>query len=190
MTDTKYWQEFYSTNNNNLECSDFCNFIMNYVKNKNIINVLDCGCGNGRDSYALSNVYKVDAVDNCGVLPTNRKNVFFVVDDFVICDKNKYDLIYSRFTFHSITNIQHNLFLDTIPANSYLVIETRSKAGENEPVFYGKTHYRNYTDMDYLKTILTLKKFEIIYIEENINFAKYKDENPLCIRVICKKSAF
>ena len=71
-----------------------------------------------------------------------------------------------------------------------MVIETRSKNGENDNVFHGKTHYRNYTDIDYLKNILTLKKFDIIYIEENINFAKYKNENPICIRVICKKSAF
>ena len=191
MINTKYWNEFYLTNkNNNLECSDFCNFIMNYFKNKNIINVLDCGCGNGRDSYILSNIYNVDAVDNCGVLPTNRNNVNFFADDFVTFNKNKYDLIYSRFTFHSITNEQHSIFLDTINVNSYLVIEARSKTDENKPVFYGKTHYRNYIDIDYLKTILTLKKFEIIYIEENINFAKYKDENPICIRVICKKLAF
>jgi hypothetical protein len=71
-----------------------------------------------------------------------------------------------------------------------LVIETRSNKSENENVFHGKTHYRNYTDIDYLKTILTLKKFEIIFIIEDRNFAKYKNENPICIRVICKKSAF
>ena len=87
------------------------------------------------------------------------------IDDFITMDKNKYDLIYSRFTFHSINNDQHISFLDTINVNSYLVIETRSKRGENDIVFHGKTHYRNYTDLDYLKTILTLAKFEIIYIQ-------------------------
>ena len=188
MDDTNYWQSFYSTNQN-IECSDFCNFVMNYVKNNNVLNVLDCGCGNGRDSYALSNRYNVAAVDNCGFLPTNRNNVNFFVDDFVSMDKNNYDLIYSRFTFHSITNEQHNIFLDTINDNSYLVIETRSKKGEDDDVVHGKTHYRNYTDLEYLKTILKSNRFEIIYIEEDINFAKYKNENPVCIRVICKKTS-
>ena len=98
-------------------------------------------------------------------------------------------MIYSRFTFHSITNEQHNIFLDTINDNSYLVIETRSKKGEDDDVVHGKTHYRNYTDLEYLKTILKSNRFEIIYIEEDINFAKYKNENPVCIRVICKKLA-
>jgi hypothetical protein len=191
MDDIKYWENFYSTDTI-IKCSDFCIFVMNYFihLNKNLLNVLDCGCGNGRDSYALSNIYNVDAVDNCGFLPTNRNNVKFYTDDFVTMNKNKYDLVYSRFTFHSITNEQHISFLDTIKDNCYLVIETRSKKSENDSVFHGKTHYRNYTDLEYLKTILTFKKFEIIYIMEDINLAKYKNENPICIRVICKKSAF
>jgi len=189
LNDKKYWETFYSTNHN-IDCSNFCIFVMDYFKDKNILNILDCGCGNGRDSNGLSNISNVDAVDNCGFLQTNRNNVKFYIDDFVTINKSKYDLIYSRFTFHSITNEQHISFLDTINVNSYLAIETRSKKGENDNVFHGKTHYRNYTDIDYLKTILTLKKFEIIFIMEDIDFAKYKIENPICIRVICKKSAF
>ena len=31
------------------------------------------------------------------------------------------------------------------------------------------------------------KSFQIIYINEGINMAIYKNENPICIRVICKK---
>ncbi len=189
MGDNKtYWNRFYKTNNN-ITSSDFCNFVIDYFKNKNILNIIDCGCGSGRDSYALSNIANVDAIDNCGFLPNNVNNVTFYNDDFVTINKSKYDLIYSRFTFHSITNEQHISFLDTINVNSYLAIEARSKKDENNYVFYGKTHYRNYIDIDYLKNILTLKNFEIIYIMEDINFAKYKDENPICIRVLCKKIA-
>lgn len=187
QNDKKYWERFYLSNTN-IECSDFCNFIIDYFKDKNIQTILDCGCGNGRDSFALTQISNVDAVDNCGFLPTNKNNVHFFTDDFVTVDKNKYELIYSRFTFHSITNEQHISFLDTINVNSYLVIETRSTKGENDDVFHGKSHYRNYTDIDYLKNILSLKKFEIIFINEDINFAKYKNENPVCIRVICKKT--
>lgn len=188
MSDNKkYWETFYSTNNN-MDCSDFCKIIIDYFIDKNIVNILDCGCGNGRDSFALSKLSNVDAVDNCGFMQSNRNNVKFYIDDFVTIDKSKYDLIYSRFTFHTITNEEHVHFLDTINANSYLVIEARSKKGENDDVFHGKTHYRNYIDIDYLRGILTLKNFEIISIMEDINFAQYKNENPICIRVICKKS--
>ena len=181
-----YWNTFYSSHAK-MDCSNFCDFIIDYFKDINIAHILDCGCGNGRDSFALSRLSKVDAVDNCGFLQTNQNNVNFYVDDFITFDKSKYDLIYSRFTFHSITNEQQLTFLDTIHPNKFLVIETRSIKGENDYVFHGKDHYRNYTDIDYLTNILTLKNFEIIFIKEDINFAKYKNENPICIRVICKK---
>ena len=82
-------------------------------------------------------------------LPTNQNNVKCYTDDFVTINKSKYDLIYSRFTFHSIINEQHISFLDTINTNSYLAIETRSKKCEDNYGFHGKTHYRNYTDIDY-----------------------------------------
>lgn len=105
---------------------------MNYFKDKNILNILDCGCGNGRDSNALSNISNVDTVDNYGFLPNNINNVKFYIDDFVTINKSKYDLIYSRFTFHSITNEQQISFLDTINVNNYLAIETRSKKKLNK----------------------------------------------------------
>ena len=186
--DQKYWENFYNSNSI-IDCSKFCNFVYEYFSDKKISNILDCGCGNGRDSLVLGKLSKVDAVDNCGYLPTNTDNVNFYTDDFVTINKNKYDLIYSRFTFHSITNDQHSSFLDSINDNTYLAIETRSKKGEDDYVFHGKTHYRNYTDIDYLKNILTLKNFEIIFIDEDINFAQYKNENPICLRVICKKKS-
>jgi hypothetical protein len=85
-------------------------------------------------------------------------------------DKTGYDLIYSRFTFHSITNEQHIHFLDSISINSYLAIETRSKQSETDHVFYGKTHYRNYTDFKYLEMLLISNNFEIIYMNEDDNY--------------------
>ena len=184
--DINYWKDFYS-NFDNLKCSEFCKFIIDYFSSKKILNVLDCGCGNGRDSFTLSKKYNVVGVDNCGFVPSNDNNLKFLIDDFVKIDKSNYDLIYSRFTFHSITNEQHSIFLNTINSGSYLAIETRSKLSENDDVFHGKTHYRNYTDLEYLKKLLIAKNFEIIFIKEDINFAKYKNENPFCIRVICKK---
>ena len=190
MGDITYWNKFYSNNNTDhiLDCSDFCNFIMDHFKDtKNISNVLDCGCGNGRDSYALANTYNVDGVDSSGYIPCNKNNVNFSDRDFVTMDKRKYELIYSRFTFHSITDDQILLFLDSINNNSYLVIETRSLKGEDDDVFHGKTHFRNYTDLNKLRDILTLKNFEITHINEDKGLAKYKDEDPICIRVICKK---
>tara|TARA_B100001063_G_C16729686_1_gene538557 strand:- start:25 stop:606 length:582 start_codon:yes stop_codon:yes gene_type:complete len=184
-----YWNNFYNNKSQNISnCSGFCDFIMEYFKNKNnILNVLDCGCGNGRDSFKLSEKYNVKAIDNSGFVPNNKDNLIFECDDFVDYNKKGYDIIYSRFTFHSITNEQHNNFLNSIENDSYLCIETRSDKGENEYVYHGKTHYRNYTNIEYLKKILNEHKFNILYIEEKNDMAKYKDEDPICIRVICVK---
>lgn len=184
----KYWNNFYSTNNTKQECSDFCKFIIDYFENnKEIYSVLDCGCGSGRDTYTFGNKYKVHGIDSCGFIPNSEKNVNFTKQDFITINKDNYDLIYSRFTFHSITDEQQISFLDSIN-NGYLAIETRSKKGENDNVHHGKGHFRNYTDLNYLKQILTEKNFEILFIKEDKDVAIYKDENPICIRVICKKN--
>ena len=195
MSDTKYWLDFYNSNKlNNNECSNFCSFIIDFFKNNsdnsdnNIKHILDAGCGNGRDSLFLSKFYKVTAMDNCGFTIENTENLNYINDSFISINKDNYDLIYSRFTFHSINNDEHQQFLASIKDNTYLAIETRSIIGSEINEYYGKTHYRNYTDIEYLKTILKNNNFEILFIKEGKDFAIYKTENPVCIRVICKKN--
>lgn len=183
-----YWNNFYSNINTSTDCSDFCNFVLDWFKdNDEIKNVIDCGCGNGRDSYKLSQKYNVIAIDSSGYIPKNNDNVIFSNNDFVTIDKSGFDLVYSRFTFHSISNEQHEVFLNSVKKNSFLTIETRSKKCQNDELFHGKEHFRNYTDLKYLKDLLIKYNFEIIYIKEDKDFAIYKNENPFCIRVICKK---
>ena len=189
MNDITYWNNFYCDMSLTSEPSDFCKFILKYFENhEDIQNVIDCGSGNGRDSYALSKKYNVHGVDNSGYIPDARNNVFFSSDNFITIDKEKYDLVYSRFTFHSITNEDQITFLQSIPSKKYLTIETHAKDGEDDYVHHGKTHFRNYTDIDYLKSMLLEHNFDIIYVSKGNNMAKYKDENPICIRVVCKKN--
>ena len=220
----KYWNEFYTKdmnfkniNNNensiNNDPSDFCKFILNYFEknNINIENVLDCGFGNGRDTFKLIEKYNVDAVDNSGYIPSNNLQnkkiledqltsnsmvntesysygiVNFYNDDFIKFNKKKYDLIYSRFTFHSITNNDHIEFFNSIKSNSYLALEARSDISKDELHYFGKTHYRNYINLNYLIKLFIEMNFKILYIEENNNFAIYKNENPICIRAIVFK---
>lgn len=187
--DIKYWNNFYN-NFHDIDCSDFCNFVIDYFSNINIKNIIDCGCGNGRDSYKLALKYNVCGVDNSGFIPNNKTNCEFINDNFISFDKTNYDLVYSRFTFHSISNEQHLLFLNSIKNNTFLALETRSTKSKDIEEYYGKSHYRNYTNIEYLKKILLNNNFEILYIEENNNFAIYKNENPICIRAICKKKIY
>lgn len=187
MSDILYWNNFYKINHLN-SCSDFCKFIIYYFNN-DIKYILDAGCGNGRDSYELSKKYIVEGIDNCGFIPKEtNNNITFKNENFITINKDKYNLIYSRFTFHSINNEMHKIFLDSITKkDTYLAIEARSIKGIDIKLYHGKTHYRNYICLNYLKDLLIENNFEILYIAEGNKMAVYKTEDPICIRVIAKK---
>lgn len=186
----EYWNKFYSTYNHTLKGTNFCMFIIEYFNSvENIRHVLDCGFGSGRDSFIFANKYNITGVDSSGFIPHNdMANLNFICDDFVTFNKTPYDLIYLRFSFHSITNKQQDKLLDSICQGSYVAIETRSKKGENDYVVHGRTHFRNYTDFEYLQKLLINKKFNILFMLEGRGFAKYMEEDPICIRVIAQKN--
>lgn len=181
----KYWNDFYKIYNN-LEPSMFCKYIYKYLEKYNKeFNILDIGCGNGRDSYYLSKNHKVTGIDISNI-PKNRINCEFYLENMVTCDKSQFDVLYSRFTFHSITDIQQEDLIKSIKKDTILCIETRSDKETNLNRIHGNTHYRNLTNIDKLKELLIKYNFEIIEIVESNNLAVYKTENPICIRVICK----
>ena len=186
-TEKNYWENFYKTNSVVSKPSDYGIFISEYFKNYVGLKILDAGCGNGRDSYFLSEYHNVTGVD-ISVNPEDSKNVNFIIDDFCDHDKEPYDVVYSRFTFHSIDNSQQNKFLESIrKKGTYLCIECRSDKSVDEVRHHGDDHYRNFVNSDHLKSMLNTCEFDILYFEEQKDFAKYKDENPICIRTICIK---
>jgi hypothetical protein len=173
-----YWNEFYKTFSVESP-SEFCKFVMTYFSIK--LNVLDCGCGNGRDSIAMSKIHNVVGIDL-----TKQDN--FICGNFCTIDKSAYTMIYSRFSFHSLTDEDQCTFLNsiTIPG-TYLCIETRSDKGKFSFRYHGDDHYRNFTNIDRFKLLLTKYNFEVLYLNESDNVAIYKNENPICIQVICVK---
>jgi hypothetical protein len=180
-----YWENFYKSYAESTP-SDFCLFVQSYFKDKRL-NIMDCGCGNGRDSYALSKHHNVIGVD-LACINSFTESCSFVQDNFCTIEKSLCNLIYSRFTFHSITNDDHLTFLNSIQTiGTYLCIETRSDKGVHSFRHHGDDHYRNFTNIDYLKDVLEKTNFNILYITESDNLAIYKTENPICIRVICIK---
>ena len=193
--DKAYWNTFYNNNStlaslNN--CSAFCLFVMDYISDiPSIKTVLDAGCGNGRDSYMLCTRYDVVGVDNNGFIPSlegsDISTLQFSNCDFVSCDKENFDMVYSRFTLHSISDQDHIAFIRSIRPASYLCIEMRSSLDADKTHHHGDSHYRNYVDLGSFVKLLTDNNYEILYVKEGQGMAIYKDENPVCIRIICRK---
>ena len=182
----KYWETFYKEFNV-LSPSPFAKFILEYFQNADRKSkLLDLGCGNGRDSYYLSSKFITTGIDISNV-PKETQDCQFLIGDMVTFDKTGFDIIYMRFTFHSINDTQQEKLISSIQPNTILCIETRSIKSLNSYRLHGDGHYRNLTSLDTLLTLLNVHNFEILYSLESDGLAIYKEEDPICIRVICKK---
>jgi trans-aconitate methyltransferase len=109
-----YWSTFYK-NFNETKPSDFACFIVNYLKEyTGKLYILDVGCGNGRDSNFLSLIYPTTGIDISVVPTTTNSQLQFIQGDMTTIDKSPYNVIYSRFTFHSISNEQQEKLIQSI----------------------------------------------------------------------------
>lgn len=115
ITDEKYWTKFYQQHQDPFTASLFAKFCCkHYIKKHDLL--LELGCGNGRDAiYFSKNLVKVDAIDLCrkeiNYLNQKYKNSdlkFMCMDFSEINFVDKYDIVYSRFTLHSISEEQEN----------------------------------------------------------------------------------
>lgn len=211
MDDKQYWKEYYIKNSKPTDASTFAEFILPKLEeNKNLV---ELGCGNGRDSIYFANnninVIAIDQIeDEIDYLNNNHKedNIHFVCEDFTnlidtecdLINNTDFDYVYSRFTFHAINEFKEDRTLDWIEGkldkNGYFLLEARSI---KDPMYkQGKAlsetenftnHYRRYMNIDKIVSKLESRNFEIIFKIEDKNLAVYKDDNPYVIRIIAKK---
>lgn len=175
----KYWQEFYKKGHT-LQASSFAKFCKKYIPNSSLI--MDLGCGNGRDSYYLSKKGEVIGVDNA-VKPKDKRNTTFDQMD-LNCVLKKIpiqDVLYSRFFIHSITDKEIENLLKW---NKGLFMAEFRSVGD-EPVLY--KHERNLIDGDWLLATALILGYEILYYNKSKGLAKYKNEDPLIGRIICRR---
>lgn len=206
--DYTYWNEYYEKNIAPIEPTSFSKEVIKYLSNNR--KLLELGCGNGRDAvFFAKNKIDVVAIDQSEAAINVLKNyenlydnITFIKDDFVnsdVLNNRKFDYIYSRFTLHSITEDQQRHIIkkvyNTLEHEGMFFIEARSindslygkgeKIGDNEYIY--NSHYRRFINIDELTTILLNEGFTIEFANESDEYAVYKDEKPMVIRVIAKK---
>jgi tellurite methyltransferase len=172
--------------------------------------IVELGCGNGRDAVFFANEgFHVCAIDQCEneikFLTTICKdipNISFQAGDFSdLDDIIPVDVIYSRFSLHSISKKQETATLHWAYRNlldgGHLCIEVRGQNNEiygmgdkvedeNDAYIYDN-HYRRFLNFNELCSFLQTVGFQIIMAKETIGFAPFDGRDETYIRVIAKK---
>ncbi len=203
MSDKKFWEAFYSNKKGTLNPSPFAIFLMKNYPVKG--NMVELGCGNGRDSlYFAEQHIHVLGIDQCKNIVSELngigiKNAKFKAADFTnLGNLGAFDVVYSRFTLHSVTKAQASATMGwaykSLNAGGRFCIEVRSihdnfcgEGKEVEKDAFVTDHYRRFIRLDEIVNELMEIGFSIDYQIESTGLAKYKNEDPSVIRIIAAK---
>lgn len=207
--DRAYWNRFYAERKAKMAPSSFARDMLTYLKEMKGKELLDIGCGNGRDSlYFAENGLKVTGLDSSesaiGQLNKQYHNpsLQFVCCDYAETDlfeKPNFDYCYCRFFIHAITEWQEDILLKQVykglRKNGLFLTEVRSIKdelyGRGEPAgrnaFIYDEHYRRFIVKEELEKKLSGEGFKILYSEEKQGFAAFGEFDPYIIRIIAKK---
>ncbi len=213
-----HWEDYYSKKTQNDVWTDYPSqfgaFCASEIEAPS--SVLDFGCGNGRDSLFLSQIghevlacdYSKSAVDIVKA-KGKKKDLLIEAEVLNIYDtssvqsmiKNypdRFDIIYSRFVMHAITQEGQDRFLrlakKILKAKGKIYLEfrnsndERSKSGtvlsDDER---SDGHYRRFIKNSEFLDNATELGWAVEYMAEGTGFAKFKDEDPNVTRIILKR---
>jgi len=209
IKDKNYWNNYYQKNQHKSEISTpshfatFCSAKINEIFNGRKVNILEIGCGNGRDSEHLALWHNVTACDlsETSISELQRKEtaVDYFCADFTELKSGKYDVIYSRFTLHSVDQDSENTVLSNVyemlNEGGVFMVETRSnydeicergeKISDYEWIYDG--HYRRFNVLeDFVSRVKTIG-YRPEFIQQSADLAPFGERNPVVIRAIFKK---
>ena len=200
---SNHWEEYYKMKDNAPTFpSPFAEYVANKF-NKNI-NLLEIGCGNGRDAkYFASMGHKVTAIDRsvAAIKSCNEQfgkdNIKFyagTISSIKQIDVKDFDLIYSRFVLHAMSLNEEIQTLksshDLLKKGGILCIECRSV---NDPLYRKGDiishteridgHYRRFIILEEIKERLNYSGFKILIEQEDKGLAKFGNDDPVVIRL-------
>jgi len=205
----KFWNKFYKKKSLIIQPSNFSKFIKkNFVKKKNIKNILEIGCGNGRDTFYFSKyVKKIVSIDSSKQAIIKNKNDEKIRNNIIFLKKNilyrfnilskNFDLIYARFFLHTINSREEDIFLYILKklSNKKTIIALEFRTTKDKLFNKGKKisknesitdHYRRFVEVNEFKNKLKNLNFKIIYFKQSINLSNFKKDNPHLCRIVFK----
>ena len=194
----EYWEKYYQDNKLPFEPSNFSKFVVPKIKKNS--QLIDLGCGNGRDSlFFAENKIPTIGVDQSSkaikaLKKFENKYLKFEISNFSDLKNSYYDFAYCRFIFHSINELEENKLLRWMKKNikSKIFIESRIDLDEKK---YTKTnHYRRLMNTEQFLIKVKTYGFSADYFEVSDEFSKYKKNynvkdinfDPKLARIILK----
>ncbi len=176
----EYWDNFYKGNHIN-KPTDFAKFSREILLGD--IKMVELGCGNGRDTYYFGKKFNIVGVDFAAENKPRGGARFVKQDIRTFIDKEcDYDAVYCRFLFHAI---EKDLVRDILKWSKGILL-AEFRASGDEPVVY-KNHKREFIDDRDFINLLYDCGFDIVLYAKGRGLAKFRNEDPLIIRVIANK---
>jgi SAM-dependent methyltransferase len=195
-----YWDYFYSSKVAPIVPSQFCVMVAQDIEPNS--NIIDFGCGNGRDLNYFSilghNVIGIDAsekaIEFCSSkkLPNTKfvnKNVFSLnLEDLKFSISSKKVIIYSRFFQHTLEPAEQSFMFELLKQlakyhNLKCYFEFRNNHDkDNRHIF--EDHYRRYQSEAEFIGSLNSSGFSVEYFVSGNGMSYFKGEDPDLTRVI------
>lgn len=208
-----YWDDYYAKHHLVPAPSQFAVFGESWVEEK--VKVIEVGAGSGRDSfYFLARGHSVTVTDYSTsalelISNTVTENDNFRsrqldyadtlrMEDFSQENRGKFDIFYSRFLFHAVSEVgELNLLssaMQVLKDGGLLMAEFRvygegvfDKHKPWDELELTSDHYRRpLVTKEFIDKLLS-RGFEILYQAEGHGFAFHKREDPLVARVVARK---
>lgn len=166
----EFWTDFYNKPHT-LEPSPFCYWFLE--QNYDGKTLVDLGCGNGRDLYALQSRYDAVGIDETA---SGKDILTTTIQEYIKTHKSP-DIVYTRFVWHAIEEETQHMILDW--CTGILAIEARTT--------FDKVHGHKRNLVDVKKLIKQLPNYSILHLGAGWGYAQYKDEDPHVVRLIAKR---
>lgn len=207
--DKTYWENYYRQHTAPEEPSRFAQYVAdNYITEGQ--RLIELGCGNGRDAaFFGSKGIQVVAIDQASSeieelsAHNDNREVEYRSGDFTSLETTEaaYDLVYSRFTLHSITANEQQRTLRwaerALKIGGYLCVEVRGQKnhlfGMGEPVegqpdaYIYEEHYRRFLNRDDLDREVGMLGLRIVASDEEQGYAPFGNTDDFFIRQVSQK---